>query len=72
MTRRLLELEEVLVVLRRAVERAGGQSEWAKGAGVNRTFLNKVLNGKQAPGRAILKALKLRKTLAYVPEERNE
>jgi hypothetical protein len=50
---RFLRLHEV-------VDRAGGQSAWARQTGVDRVHLNKVLRGKRPFTRSVLQALKLR------------
>jgi hypothetical protein len=55
-----LEHEDVMRLLRSEIERAGGQSAWAKMVGVNRTNLNKHLHGKYPLNRKIIEALKLR------------
>jgi hypothetical protein len=52
---------DVVNLLRIAVEREGGQGAFAKHSGVNRAYLNRVLNGKEPPGRSIAKCLGLRK-----------
>jgi DNA-binding phage protein len=65
---RVLELEEVIFLLRTEVKRAGGQEAWAKKTGVNRTVVNKVLNGHQQPTKRIMKALKLRVVFASEPK----
>jgi hypothetical protein len=55
-----LDDREVLRLLRSEVEKAGGQAAWARREGVNRTMLNKVLNGRKLIPPSIIKALKLR------------
>jgi DNA-binding phage protein len=62
-----LELDEVLGILREEVEKAGGQTEFARKTGVNRPNLNSTLLKKRPPTRDILKALNLRKTFGYEP-----
>jgi hypothetical protein len=57
---RFLELEDVILLLRSEVERAGGQAAWSKKTSVNRSVLNRVLNGRYQPTLTIIKALKLR------------
>ena len=52
---------DVVDLLRIAVEREGGQDAFARHSGVNRSYLNRVLNGKEPPGRSIAKSLGLRK-----------
>jgi DNA-binding phage protein len=65
-----LGLDEVLGILRKEVEKAGGQTEFARKAGVNRPNLNSTLLNKRPPTRDILKALNLRKTFGYEPVAR--
>jgi hypothetical protein len=55
-----LDDKEVLRLLRSEVEKAGGQAAWARRKLVNRTMLNKVLNGRKLIPPSIIKALKLR------------
>lgn len=57
---RVLELEDVIRLLRSEVERAGGQVAWSQKTRVNRAVLNRVLNGHYQPTLSIIKALKLR------------
>jgi len=45
--------DEVLVLLRAAIEREGGQVAFAKHHSVNRTYLNMVLSGKRPLGEAV-------------------
>lgn len=52
--------DNVRKLLRSRVERAGGQSAFAKQAGVERTHMNMVLNGRRPPSPSILAALGLR------------
>jgi DNA-binding transcriptional regulator YdaS (Cro superfamily) len=52
---------DVVDLLRIAVEREGGQHAFARRSGVNYAYLNRVLNGKEPPGRSIAKSLGLRK-----------
>jgi len=57
---RVFELEDVIDLLRAEVKRAGGQVAWSKKTGINRTRLNRVVNGHLPPTKTMLKALKLR------------
>ena len=57
---RVFELEDVIHLLRSEVKRAGGQAAWAKKTGINRSRLNRALNGHQPPSKTIIRALKLR------------
>jgi hypothetical protein len=58
---RILEEEEVLLLLRQAVEQEGSQLAFSKRHPVNRTHLNFVLQGKRALSEKFLKLLGLRK-----------
>ena len=58
--------DEVIQLLRAAVEREENQGAFARRHGLERTHLNQILNGKRAITRAVLKALGLRKV--YAPE----
>jgi hypothetical protein len=57
----VLDDEAVIRVLRAEVKKAGGQGAWARRERVNRTMLNKVLNGRKPMPPSISEALKLRK-----------
>lgn len=56
----LLDLEDVMSLLRSEIERAGGQTAWSRMTGVHRTTVVKVLMGLQPIPKSIIKALKLR------------
>ncbi len=58
--------DEVLHLLRKAVEREESQGVFARRHGIDRSFLNQMLNGKSPLPNAVLKALRLRKV--YAPE----
>jgi hypothetical protein len=53
--------DDVVRLLRVAIEREGGQVAFAKRQGVNRTYLNMVLHKKRAVGDAVADALGLHK-----------
>jgi DNA-binding phage protein len=57
---RFLELKDVIRLLRFEVERAGGQTAWAKKTGLQRAIINRVLNNQEPPTKKIIRALKLR------------
>jgi hypothetical protein len=57
---RILEIKDVVPLLRTEVQRAGGVSAWSKKTGVNRTVASKVLNNLKPPTKSVIKALKLR------------
>jgi DNA-binding phage protein len=63
---RILDVEDVVRLLRSEVKRAGGQAVWASKTGLNRIVVNRVLNGKTSPTKKIIKALKLR--MVFVSE----
>jgi len=58
---------DVARLLRTAVEREGGQSAFARRHGVDRAYLNMILNGKRPVSDSIAKAVGLRK--AYVAQK---
>jgi hypothetical protein len=66
----LLRIEDIIVMLRAEVERAGSQAAWARKTGVNGPDLSCTLTGKRPPTKDILRALNLKKVFAYEPEPR--
>ena len=48
---------EVRQLLSQEVEKAGGQSKWARANGVNRSTVAQVLIGRRDPGPKLLRAL---------------
>lgn len=64
---KILEIDDVLDLLSREVEDAGGQENWTRRTNSDRTFLNKVLRRHKAPGPTILQFLNLTKVIGYVP-----
>jgi lambda repressor-like predicted transcriptional regulator len=65
----ILELEDIVSLLRSEVERAGSQAAWSKKTGINRTLLNGVLNRRRPPtSPIIMKALKLRLVFVFKSE----
>ena len=65
---RLLDDDDLVNLLRARVKSAGGQSAFARQYGVDRTYLNLVLNGKRRPAvPGILEALNVR--VVYSPIE---
>jgi hypothetical protein len=69
-TKHLLDEEDVLRLLREDIDRAGSQSAWARRTGCDRANLNLVLKGKRHLPPTIIKALKLKKVVAYEPHRR--
>jgi DNA-binding phage protein len=57
---RILERNDIVRLLRIEVEKAGGQTAWAKKHNIDRTIISKVLNGGRAPTKKIISALGLR------------
>jgi DNA-binding phage protein len=55
----MLDDKDVVRLLRSEVARAGGQSAWARRERIDRTLLNRVLNGQKPPSKEIIRALKL-------------
>jgi DNA-binding phage protein len=62
---KLLDEKDVLRLLREDVDKAGGQSAWARRSGIERTHLNRVLKGKRPLSPTIVQALKLKRVVAY-------
>jgi hypothetical protein len=58
--------DDLVDLLRAAIEREGSQIAFAKHYGVNRTYLNMILSGKKPVGDAVAKALGLNKV--YIAE----
>jgi DNA-binding phage protein len=56
--------DEVIQLLRAAVEREGNQGAFARRHGINRSHLNMILNGKRDATGIVVKALLLRKVYA--------
>ena len=64
--RPVLELQDVLRLLRSEIKRAGSQRRFAREASVNISVVSRTLTGQVPPSQKILRALKLRKV--YLPE----
>jgi DNA-binding phage protein len=58
-----LRVRDLLGLLRRDIDRVGGQSEWARQTGICRTYINRVLNGQKPPGPSICRALGLKRAI---------
>jgi DNA-binding phage protein len=54
------DVEDVIALLRREIDRVGGQSEWARQTGVGRADINRVLNGRRLPATKLCVALGLK------------
>ena len=70
MQMRVLEVEDVIRLLRSQVERAGGQAAFAKNAGVDRPTISKILSGRAPLQPKILRALNIR--MVFVLASKNE
>ena len=57
---RILERNDIVKLLWIEVEKAGGQTAWAKKNGLDRSHINKVLHRAKAPTEKIIRALRLR------------
>jgi hypothetical protein len=66
---RLLDDKDVVRLLRSEVERAGGQSAWARRERIDRTLLNRVLCGQKPPTKEIIRALRLCNVYALDDDE---
>jgi ribosome-binding protein aMBF1 (putative translation factor) len=58
--RQILDLEDVIRLLRSEVERAGSQRALARKAGVNISVVSRTLRRQLLPNEKLLRALKLR------------
>jgi hypothetical protein len=56
---RMLDNKDIIRLLCSEVERAGGQSAWARRERIDRTLLNRVLRGRKSPTEKIIRALRL-------------
>jgi len=64
-----LDDEDVIQMLRAEVERAGGQSAYARQVGLNRNNINQILIGRMPVTKGVTKALKLRRVFIRSPGE---
>jgi DNA-binding transcriptional regulator YdaS (Cro superfamily) len=62
----MFDKDDVVRMLRAAVEREGGQSTFARLHGVHPSYVNKILNGRARVTKSVAKALGLREV--YVAE----
>jgi transcriptional regulator with XRE-family HTH domain len=67
---RVFDDDDVRKLLHSRVKSAGSQSAFARQTGVDRAYLNMVLNGKRRPSTSIIAALNLR--VVYVPVGRSK
>ena len=61
---RILNDEDVIQLLRAVIEREGDQAAFARRHGMDRTYVNQVLNKKKPISGTVIKALGLRKVYA--------
>ena len=62
---RILENKDLMRLLRSEVKQAGGQSAWARRQHIDRTMLNRILNGRKPVTKEIIRALKLCNVYAF-------
>lgn len=66
---RALREQDVVSRLRAACKLAGGQSRWARVAGVTPQHVNDVVRGRRTPSDALLRCLGLQRHVRYVVRE---
>jgi hypothetical protein len=64
----VLEVKDVIALLREHAERAGGQAPWSRKMGLDKTTVNRVLAGRKKLPLSIIDALNLR--TVYVANNR--
>ena len=57
----IIEVEQVIQLLREAVGREGNQGAFARRIGVSRSYINQVLNGNKPISDSVLEILELRR-----------
>lgn len=65
MNNKYLTIEDVINRLKREIETAGNQRQFAQKINVSAAYLNDVMNRKRGPGDKILKAINLQKIVVY-------
>jgi hypothetical protein len=60
-----MQLQTVLLHLRRQVSQAERMQDWADQNGFARSYISDVLNGNRAPGRPLLDHLGFEKVISY-------
>jgi DNA-binding phage protein len=69
---KIVKSEDVLELLRLAIDRVGGQSEWSRRTGIDRAQINRALNERRFPSSLICRALKLERVVVRVTAQRAE
>jgi hypothetical protein len=62
---RALDQKDVVRLLRSEVNRAGGQTKWAKKNGIVPSAISMVLAGDRPPNKKIISALKLHRVIVF-------
>ncbi len=65
----MIDNKDIIRLLRSEVKRAGGQCSWVRRERIDRTMLNRVLNGQKPPTKEIVRALKLCNVYAFDDDE---
>ena len=65
---KILKRKDVVRLLRQQVADAGRQSRWSRKTGVNRSVINRVIQGRQPPTKVLLRVLQLE--TVYVPTKK--
>jgi transcriptional regulator with XRE-family HTH domain len=68
----VLDEPAVRARVKRLAENLGGVRALARHLGVSASYVSDVMNGRRAPGPPFLKALGLRKVVAYFQEKKKE
>jgi DNA-binding transcriptional regulator YdaS (Cro superfamily) len=66
----IFDNDEVIRLLRAAVQREGSQDAFARRHGIDRSHLNQILSGKKSVNTAVMEVLRLRKV--YAPKLRRK
>lgn len=61
----MAQLAEIYADLRKACDLVGGQTEWARRAGLSAAYVSDVLNARRDPGPKMLKALGYARRVTY-------
>jgi hypothetical protein len=66
---RILEIADLIRLLRSEITQAGGQKAWAKKKGLDRSHVNTILNGRRPLTKKIIQALSLR--VVFVQQQKS-